>query len=300
MSPPELEADFSTYGKERSMADQYISTSRLANVIQLIALGRQSGILRVVRGHGASREMGQIQFIDGQPRAALLGQLTGTTAMNVLNNWGESYYMFDESEMSEEGMREPVPAPAYGAWPSGDAGWSGRGTVSRLGGGGASAPSGAPPGYPASYPGTYPGGNAGSWPSQNTGASLGQNGQMGQMPQMPHTPTPPPTSGGPSGPLPGNAPTQPAMGSSYPPSSYPSQPGDPGSQGGGVVYPGQVPRRTARSELSDPLPLDRRERMVLLLVDGRRSVGDLSRLTRRSEPELLAVLGNLKMLGLIE
>lgn len=273
------------------MADQYISTSRLANVIQLIALGRQSGILRVVRGHGTSREMGQIQFVDGQPRAALLGQLTGTTAMNVLNNWGESYYMFDESEISEEGMREPVPAPAYGAWPSGDAGWTGRATSAQLSGG---APSGAPAsylgGYPGGNPGSYPSGAAGSWPSQTTGTSLGP---------MPHTPTPPPAGGGASGPLPGSVPSQPGMGSSYPSSPHSAQPGDPTSSGA-VAYPGQVPRRTARSELSDPLPLDRRERMVLLLVDGRRSVGDLSRLTRRSEPELLAVLGNLKMLGLIE
>ena len=276
------------------MADQYVSTSRLANVIQLIALGHQSGILRVVRGHGASREMGQIQFVDGQPRAALLGQLTGSTAMNVLNNWGESYYMFDESEISEEGMREPVPTPAYGpaygAWPSGDAGWAGRGTSSQLSGGAPSAPASFPGTYPGSYQPGYPSG-AGSWPSQNTGASLGQ---------MPHTPTPPPASGGASGPLPGNVPSQPGMGSSYPTGSHPSQPGGPATPGGVVAYPGQVPRRTTRSELTDPLPLDRRERMVLLLVDGRRSVGDLSRLTRRSEPELLAVLGNLKMLGLIE
>jgi hypothetical protein len=53
-------------------------------------------------------------------------------------------------------------------------------------------------------------------------------------------------------------------------------------------------------DLADPLPLDRRERMVLLLVDGKRSVTDLARLTRRTEDEVRVVLGNLKMLGLIE
>ena len=52
--------------------------------------------------------------------------------------------------------------------------------------------------------------------------------------------------------------------------------------------------------MSDALPLDRRERMVLLLVDGRRNVADLARLTGRGENEVRAVLGNLKMLGLIE
>ena len=270
------------------MADQYVSTSRLANVIQLISLGRQSGILRVIRGHGTSREMGQIQFMDGQPVAALLGQLTGATAINVLSNWGESLYMFDETEAGDgAGAEAPaagMPGAAYGNWPSGDAGWSGRGTVSRLNG------NTSPGSYSGSTPSSYPENAPGSWPSQGTGPSLGQ---------MPHTPTPPPYSGGGSGPLPGIS--QPSMGGSYPSGPQPTQPGmSPATPVAGVAYPGQTPRRTARSELTDPLPLDRRERMVLLLVDGRRSVADLSRLTRRSEGEMIAVLGNLKMLGLIE
>ncbi len=50
----------------------------------------------------------------------------------------------------------------------------------------------------------------------------------------------------------------------------------------------------------DALPLDRRERMVLLLVDGRRSLTDLVRLTRRNEQELQAILVHLAALGLIE
>lgn len=284
------------------MADQYVSTSRLANVIQLIALGRQSGILRVVRGHGAAREMGQIQFIEGQPAAALLGQLTGPTAINVLTNWGESLYMFDESEAADSGSSDAIdtgmPGAAYGAWPSGDAGWSGRVTTSRLNGGPPGGypggPASAPGSYPSNYPASYPGG-PGSWPGQGTAASLGQ---------VPRSPTPPPASYGGGREQPGSVPSQPGMGSSYPSGSLPNQPVPPSSQptspGIGVAYPGQIPRRTSRSELTDPLPLDRRERMVLLLVDGRRSVADLSRLTRRSEGELIAVLGNLKMLGLVE
>jgi hypothetical protein len=90
------------------------------------------------------------------------------------------------------------------------------------------------------------------------------------------------------------------MASSYPSGPQAAPSAEPGQAANGVSYPGQIPRRTARSELTDPLPLDRRERMVLLLVDGRRNVADLSRLTRRDETEMLAVLGSLKMLGLIE
>ena len=283
------------------MADQFVSTSRLANVIQLIALGQQSGILRVVRGHGAAREMGQIQFVSGQPIAALLGQLTGPTAINVLTNWGESLYMFDESELGDGSAADPfdsgVHGAANGAWPGAESGWGGPSTTSRLNGN--PTPSGYPGSAPSGYPASYPG----SWPSQNNGPSLGQ---MPQAPPMLRVPTPPPAtySGGGSGPLHNGVPSQSALGSSYPSGPQPTQAGPSGSQPSspsmGVSYPGQIPRRTSRSELSDPLPLDRRERMVLLLVDGRRSVADLSRLTRRGEGELVAVLGNLKMLGLIE
>jgi len=61
-----------------------------------------------------------------------------------------------------------------------------------------------------------------------------------------------------------------------------------------------VPERTAMSAQVDQLPLDRRERMVLLLVDGQRTVADLTRLIRRSQHEVYAVLYHLRLLGLIE
>ncbi|HEX9412957.1 MAG TPA: hypothetical protein VF916_05595, partial [Ktedonobacterales bacterium] len=79
-----------------------------------------------------------------------------------------------------------------------------------------------------------------------------------------------------------------------------SQPGAASGRGPTPGYSQVAPRRTAHAGLSDPLPLDRRERMILLLVDGRRSITDLSRLTRRNEGEVYAVLTNLRMLGLIE
>ncbi len=60
-----------------------------------------------------------------------------------------------------------------------------------------------------------------------------------------------------------------------------------------------IPQRTMVSEQIDQLPLDRRERMVLLLVDGQRTVADLARLTRRAEAELQSVLIHLELLGLV-
>jgi hypothetical protein len=60
-----------------------------------------------------------------------------------------------------------------------------------------------------------------------------------------------------------------------------------------------VPYRTPMATSIEQLPLDRRERMVLLLIDGQRSISDLIRLTRRSEQELYAVLNHLRLLGLL-
>ena len=258
------------------MAAQYLSTSRLTNVIQLISLGRQTGILRVVRGHGPAREMGQIQFVDGQPTAALLGQLTGMAALNVLTNWGESYYLFDDTPIGEDGSVEPpntsLENSPYGRWPTGDAGWMSRsGQVSQ-------APNSGPQG-----------GTGAAWPAYD--------------PASPPSPSPPAYS---PGGRPPTAPSMPFSGYGYTGSLSGSRPPNqpsgiqPAVPATGVQTRGSSPRRTSRVDLSGALPLDRRERMVLLLVDGRRNVADLARLTGRGENEVRAVLGNLKMLGLIE
>jgi Domain of unknown function (DUF4388) len=258
------------------MPDQYLSTSRLANVIQLIALGRQTGILRVIRGHGATREMGQIQFVDGQPSAALLGHLTGTAALNVLNNWGESYYAFEDGGVGDDG----IPEPSYG---------QAQGTAFGAGHGGGDAQWGArPSATPTGAGGATPGPTGTSWPSYSPFPS------PNSPPRPPSPGSMPPGGQGSTGALPGRP--SPQTGASL---SYPSGP-QPALPGSAVGARAPLPRRTSRVDLSEPLPLDRRERMILLLIDGRRGVDDLARLTRRTNDEVRAVLGNLKMLGLIE
>jgi hypothetical protein len=235
------------------MAAQYLTTSRLANVIQLISLGRQTGILRVIRGHGGAQEVGQIQFLDGQPVAALLGQLNGPAAINVLSNWGESLYAFDEV-LSEENADA-------GAWPAGG------------------IPSGASLPSNASLP-------SGPWPTYGYQTPPSQSGQL----RLPSAASGPLQSYMPPGSHPGSQPSA--------PSSYPSAPLP--AVGRTLVGAQMIPRRTPRGNASEPLPLDRRERMVLLLVDGRRGLADLSRLTRRSEEEVQAVIEHLRLLGLVE
>ncbi|HEX6121665.1 MAG TPA: hypothetical protein VFY89_00820, partial [Ktedonobacterales bacterium] len=269
-------------------------TTRLGNIIQMISLARQSGILRVIRGHGPTREIGQIQFVDGEPITALLGQVVGQGALNILANWGECLYAFDEG-------------PQMGAYSSGS-GWS------------STDPAGPGAGSPAPMSGY----TSGSWPSYGYGMSA---------PSSPMAPTP--SYGGPGSPPPSTSSALPPM---APPGAMPGTPGygyggqhtgplnpygdseadieallarripgappavapAPTLRGAPPERPDAVPVRTAISEHVDQLPLDRRERMVLLLVDGQRTTTDLIRLVRRSEREVLAVLQHLRMLGLIE
>jgi hypothetical protein len=257
------------------MAAQYLTISRLSNIINMITLGQQSGILRVIRGQGAGREVGQIKFTNGTPSSALLGHLTGSNALSVLSNWGECVYSFEELAPEDD------PSELYDQY-GGDQGYAGYGLSSgplpNASWPTYSFPSSAPvppPASPAQMPTTNPlnGGvtsQPGYWPapSGGSGANWGSTPGYGQP-------------GGPFGSTPGAN----NWGQPDPTASYT------------LRHP---PQRTMLSEQIDQLPLDRRERMVLLLVDGQRNLPDLARLTRRSERELLSVLEYLAGLGLVK
>lgn len=256
------------------MAAQFMTTSRLNNIISMITLGRQSGILRVIRGQGATRELGQIKFIDGEPVTALLGQLTGGNALGVLVNWGECIYSFDElpasslresdpgldssgSLTSDPGRYSPQVGVSSGSWPS----YSGSGS------------------YPYSQPPSH-----GGFPTTSTSLpNLGS--QPGYVPQ-----TPMPASNG-SAELPRY--DQPYASTPHAPQPQSTTP---------ITHEllATIYRRSVLAEHTEQLPLDRRERMMLLLADGRRTVSDLIRLTRRSDREVIAVLEHLASLGLIQ
>ncbi len=241
------------------MTEQFLSTSRLGNVIQLIALGKQTGVLKVMRGQGSTREQGEIHFVDGQPTFAMLGQLVGNAALNVFQNWGESLYAFLEGPLA------PTQRPAYPADPPGRSGESTLPPTGALGTRSTprfpAAPGHPTPGNPSwtSPLPTNPGFDPGAG-DRNTG-TLSRNNRVSDMRP---------------GPLPPSPMRHETLQAHY------------------------TPRRLASMDRLDSLPLDRRERMVLLLIDGRRSLADLVRLTRRSEQEVRVILSHLAALRLIE
>jgi hypothetical protein len=250
------------------MATRFVGTSRLSNIIQMVTISRQTGILRATRNQGNQREMGQIRFIQGEPVSALLGSLTGGAALNALSVWGECMYAFDENESdmdlaSFDPMAQPMPAPPSPTSPTGTgSSWPSYGypSTSSL-----NSFTPAPPDYGSSATSepltAYP-----PDPSNPMSMLYGAYGQ----PDLPQPMQSPYTGGA----------TATAM---------PLRPEQLASR----------PRRTTPSMNVDQLPLDRRERMVLLLVDGQRTVMDLVRLTRRNEGDLYAVLNHLRILGLV-
>ena len=64
-------------------------------------------------------------------------------------------------------------------------------------------------------------------------------------------------------------------------------------------YNQQVPRRTAQAENAGQLDLARAERLIMLLVDGHRSVYDLVKLTRKTDDEVRGTLERLVSLRLV-
>lgn len=85
-------------GKARDTA-----TDRLSNIIEVVELGRRTGLLSVERGAGSSYEEGEIYFVGGRSVYAALMQLRGREALTTLGQWGGCNFCFDP--------RAPAPTP---------------------------------------------------------------------------------------------------------------------------------------------------------------------------------------------
>jgi len=91
------------------------STDRLVNVIEVIQLGRKTGILMAERDTGSMLEQGMITFVKGQVTQASIGQHVGSLAFNMLKTWGTCRFTFAPSEASQitQQITQPL-APVTG------------------------------------------------------------------------------------------------------------------------------------------------------------------------------------------
>ena len=288
------------------------ATDQLANVIEVVELGRRTGLLSAERGSGSVHEEGEIYFLHGRATYASLAGLRGREALAAMSRWGACRFSFDREI--------PSPAPNIAAPPPGPPPIPNRisdpNLVHAQQAGGQRVPEGSGVwGFPPQAPGgAFPGGGSGPlYPS----GPLGGSGPLGPL-------------GGASGPLDGSGifGTSGAFGgSSAGAGGYPyGAPDGSGSFGASGPAGSQYQRPfapPAAAERAQPSAsflarrprrapdvrdlmqvvtshnLSRSHRTILLLADGEHTVLDLARLSSKPVDEIVGLLGDLEERGLV-
>ena len=312
------------------------TADRLSNIIEVVELGRRSGLLTVERGSLPALEQGEVFFSQGRAVYAAVEGLLGPDALSALAGWGTCRFAFDPSApRPQPNIITQMAPPASGSMP---------GATGSMGMGGAArgtgyapqqqpAPPPAPRGGPATFnwdnpanrqpsdpmaPGPYP--NAA--PGQSRGMPTGGSAPGSMTPSTPSSPSssfgaswpaewpnnPPTSARMPTGQL--NWPSQTSMTPSAPPiGPTPSQSTGPfsgGSQSGALRQPGSLERRPRRSpDVRDLMSvvsahnLSRNHRTILLLADGEHTILDIARLSSKPVDEVVALLTDLERAGLV-
>ncbi|MHB8599358.1 MAG: DUF4388 domain-containing protein [Ktedonobacteraceae bacterium] len=92
------------------------ATDRLVSIIQLIQLGRKTGVLSAKRGDGITQEEGTITFIKGQITQTSVGRRRDSEALNWLTTWSNCRFTFVSSDPSDTSSLPPISPnmPEYG------------------------------------------------------------------------------------------------------------------------------------------------------------------------------------------
>ena len=217
----------------------------LADVLELVRMRRQSGLLSVERIQGSHFEEGEIYLQAGQPTYAHTGQLLGQEALLHMLSWRQVYFTFLANQ-----PRPPVNIPSV-----------------------LSANDNMP--IAANSSRNSPGPN----PSLlNTNRNIPAVSPT--SPRLPQV----------------NLNGIPAGGSGRDP-RYAGNTFDSNASIPGVEW--LAPRKLDNERHVLSLPLTRPQRSIYMLVDGHRTIADLSRCIRKSVPEVERLLTELQERGLI-
>jgi hypothetical protein len=302
------------------------ATDRLANVMDVVELGRRTGLLRVERSSGSFHEEGEVYFAQGKPIYAAIAGLRGREALRMLAQWGGCFFSFDAQAQQPipniSGVLPAVSAPSNSAFArSGPNGYYGQNGSNGFG---VSGPSGPrlqvpPPAYqPANQAGSQPG-----WApvTPNFGASGAFSPATGSFSSDPSLPWGVSGPNGVSQPNGANAAHglngqnglngagsgangyQSAPATPFPAAQTPSQPpraapmATPASLG---AHPSAERRPKRATDVRDLINvvtqynLARSHRTVLLLADGEHTVQDISRLSGKPVEDVVQLLRDLE------
>jgi hypothetical protein len=282
------------------------ATDQLANVIEVVELGRRTGLLSVERGTGSVHEEGEIYFLHGRATYASLAGLRGREALAAMSRWGVCRFSFDREVPSPvPNIATPppgAPAPMRGSDPN---------LVHAQQGGGQRVPEGSglwgfPQQAPGSAGGAFSGGSSGplypSGPLGNSGP-LDGSGIFGTSGTFSNT-------GGLGVPRGG-------AGYGY---GAPGGQGASSNAGNTQQHPFAPPTTTDRVQPSPTFlarrprrapdvrdlmqvvtshNLSRSHRTILLLADGEHTVLDLARLSSKPVDEIAGLLSDLEARGLV-
>lgn len=276
------------------------ATDQLANVIEVVELGRRTGLLSIERGSGSVLEEGEIYFLNGRAIYASLAGLRGREALAALSRWGPCRFAFDRDI--------PAPVPNISA------------QMPAVYGGSSNSRS-SDPNLARSQPGAFgssPGAGIGRIP-EGSGTWTFTPPPPGPAPMPPQVPPPTvypaysgsgPLSSGPLGPSPfgssGVFSSSNAGGQSAWPTPAPNgMPGQGRAPAAALpaTYLARRPRRAP--DVRDLMHvvtshnLSRSHRTILLLADGEHTVLDLARLSSKPVDEVTVLLDELEARGLI-
>jgi hypothetical protein len=265
------------------------ATDRLQNVIEVVELGRRTGLLSVERGTAAIQEEGAIYFMNGHAIYAAVASLRGSEALMILGRWGECRFAFDPNA--------PRPTPnVSGVLPSLEMVDPAHGARSSPSLSAPSGPFGAPSGPFGASSGPFisPSGPLAP-PTGPFAPSADSSNPWRSIP------------GAPSGSMPNAAPdprvrSQPP----FPPMTSPNvAPRETGPSSAYQANPLLLRRPHRAPDVRDLMAivttynLSRGHRTILLLADGEHSVLDLARLSSKSVDEVVQLLGDLEGFGLV-
>jgi Domain of unknown function (DUF4388) len=175
------------------------ATDRLSNVIEVVELGRRTGLLSAERGSGSFVEEAEIYFVGGRAIYAATSNTMGRDALADLGQWGACRFCFDTTAPRPApnlaATFESQPSiPTGGSWPTPSSvpatpgvargartGWNTPGSQPAFG----PAPASVPPARSSqpAWPGS--GADSGAWGASQPGTSA-PTGPLARRPRRVH------------------------------------------------------------------------------------------------------------------